>query len=78
VTETAEGAGRSALRAGTLGDLRARLPALTLRDQRRLDRRVSRFRSLPDGAARSEAYAELAAEVAAAEHRVQARRARYR
>jgi ATP-dependent helicase HrpA len=46
-----------------------------LRDQRRLDGRASRLRSLQDPAARSRAVAELAAEVAAAEQRVGARRA---
>ena len=75
MTEAAEGSGGSARTAGTLGDLRARLPGLTLRDQRRLDRRASRVRSLRDAPARSAALTELAAEVAAAERRVEARRA---
>jgi len=75
VTETAEGSGGSGPRASTLGDLRARLPGLMLRDQRRLDGRASRMRSLHNPAARSRAVAELAAEVAAAEQRVGTRRA---
>ncbi len=75
VTEIARGSGGSDLRASTLGDLRARLPGLMLRDRRRLDRRADRVRSLRDPAARTDAVAELAAEVAAAEQRIEARRA---
>ena len=75
MTENAGGSGGPVPRAGTLGDLRARLPGLMLRDQRRLGRRAAGIRSLHDGGARSEALAELAAEVAAAEQRVEARRA---
>jgi ATP-dependent helicase HrpA len=46
-----------------------------LRDQRRLERRTGRARSLRDPAARTQAVAELAADVAAAEQRIEARRA---
>jgi ATP-dependent helicase HrpA len=59
----------------SLTDLRARLPGLTLRDQRLLERRASRIRSLREAGARSNALADLTAEVAAAEQRVEARRA---
>src|SRR4029077_11706321 len=75
VTEIAGGSGGSAPRASTLGDLRARLPGLMLRDRRRLDRRADRVPSLRVAAARRDAVAELAAEVAAAEQRIKARRA---
>ncbi len=59
----------------SLADLRARLPGLTLRDERRLAGRADRARSLRDAGARAQAVAGLAAEVAAAEQRVAARRA---
>ena len=58
----------------TLAQLRASLPALMLRDQQRLGRRADRVGSLRDAAARERAIAELAAEVGAAEERVQSRR----
>ncbi len=58
----------------TLAQLRARLPALMLRDQQRLARRADRARSLPTGA-REAAVAGLETEVAAAEERIAARRA---
>ncbi len=57
-----------------LAQVRARLPELTLRDQRRLGRRADRAGSLRDPAARSQAVGELAAEVAEAAARVAARR----
>ncbi|MBO0823595.1 MAG: ATP-dependent RNA helicase HrpA, partial [Actinobacteria bacterium] len=59
----------------TLGELRARLLQLTLRDERRLGRRADRVRSLRDPGARSRAVAELAAEVAVAVQRIETRRA---
>ena len=58
----------------TLAQLRARLPALMLRDQQRLTRRADRARSVPAGA-REAAIADLEAEVAAAEQRIAVRRA---
>jgi ATP-dependent RNA helicase HrpA len=75
VTETAGDAGGSAPRGSTLADLRARVPGLMLRDQRRLERRADRLRSLREPAARSRAVTEMAADMAAAEHRIDARRA---
>ncbi len=59
----------------SLAALRARLPELMLRDERRLARRADRVRSLQDADARARAIAELAADVTAAEQRVAARRA---
>ncbi len=59
----------------SLAALRARLPELMLRDEHRLARRADRARSLRDVGARSQAIAELAADVAVAEERVAARRA---
>jgi ATP-dependent helicase HrpA len=58
----------------SLAQLRARLPELTLRDQRRLARRADLAGSQRDPATREQAVTELAAEVAAAEQRVAARR----
>jgi ATP-dependent helicase HrpA len=58
-----------------LTDLTARLPELTLRDQHRLGRRVGRARKLRGAEARRAAVAEIAAEVDAAERRVERRRA---
>jgi len=58
----------------TLAHLRARLPGLMLRDQRRLARRADRAASLREPADRDRAVAALAGEVAAAEQRMQARR----
>jgi ATP-dependent helicase HrpA len=59
----------------SLAALRARLPELMLRDERRLARQADRVRSLRDGDARARAIGELAADVAAAQQRVAARRA---
>ena len=59
-----------------LPDLRAPLPELMLRDQRRLRRRLDRARKLGDPKARQAAAASLAAELEAAERRVARRRAR--
>jgi ATP-dependent helicase HrpA len=59
----------------SLAPLRARLPALMLLDQYRLARRADRVLAMRDAAAREQATAELAAEVAAAEERVRKRRA---
>ncbi|HEY2313489.1 MAG TPA: AAA family ATPase, partial [Streptosporangiaceae bacterium] len=58
----------------TLAQLRARLPALMLRDQYRLARRADRVGSVADADARGRAIAELEGQVTAAEQRVQARR----
>ncbi|MGO8960423.1 MAG: ATP-dependent RNA helicase HrpA [Streptosporangiaceae bacterium] len=58
----------------SLALLRARLPELMLRDQRRLGRRADRARSLRDPAARMQAVAELESEIAEAAARVAARR----
>jgi ATP-dependent helicase HrpA len=60
----------------TLAQLRARLPALTLRDQHRLAGRADRATAVAEAAAREQAIAELEAEVMAAEQRIQGRRAR--
>ncbi|HEY2079410.1 MAG TPA: ATP-dependent RNA helicase HrpA [Streptosporangiaceae bacterium] len=54
--------------------LRARLPALMLADQRRLTRRADRALTMRDAAARERALGQLAADVAAAEQRIEARR----
>ena len=59
----------------SLAQLRARLPALMLADQRRLGRRADRALTMRDAAAREQAIGDLAAEVAAAEQRIEARRA---
>jgi len=58
----------------SLAELRARLPALMLRDQHRLARRADRVAGMRDAAARERAAAELAAEITTAEQRVQSRR----
>ena len=58
----------------TLAQLRARLPGLMLRDQRRLARRADRAASMREPGDRDRAVAALAGEVAAAEQRMQARR----
>ncbi len=58
----------------SLAELRARLPELMLRDQRRLGRRADRAASLRDPAARALATAELDAQVTEAAGRVAARR----
>jgi ATP-dependent helicase HrpA len=56
------------------GDLRRRLPALMLSDERRLRRRLDRARSQRDGAKRAAALARAAEEITAAERRVATRR----
>ncbi|MDF5758135.1 ATP-dependent RNA helicase HrpA [Spongiactinospora sp. TRM90649] len=58
-----------------LDELRARLPELTLRDQRRLRRRLEGARKVRDRAAQHKIATEIAADVDAAELRVAARRA---
>ncbi|HEX6255596.1 MAG TPA: ATP-dependent RNA helicase HrpA, partial [Euzebyales bacterium] len=57
-----------------VADLRARLPQLTLRDERRLRRRLDRVRRR-DGEARAEALAAVAGEIDRAEQHVARRRA---
>ena len=57
----------------SLAQLRARLPELMLADQRRLARRADRAAALREADARTQAIAELQADVAAAEQRMQAR-----
>ncbi|WP_061291755.1 ATP-dependent RNA helicase HrpA [Herbidospora cretacea] len=59
----------------TLSDLQTRLSGLTLRDQRRLRRRVDGVRKVRDPKARQKILTELSGEVEAAEARVAARRA---
>ena len=59
----------------SLAELRACLPQLMLRDERRLVRSADRAGSLRDTGARARAVAELATEVAIARQRVDARRA---
>ncbi|WP_053205301.1 ATP-dependent RNA helicase HrpA [Jiangella muralis] len=59
----------------TLADLRARLPELMLRDERRLARRLDGVRKVRDGEALTSALAEIAHEVDAAERRVARRQA---
>ena len=59
-----------------LADLQARLPALMLRDQRRLQRRIDVARKLRDPEARLASTSTIAADVDAAELRVARRRAR--
>ncbi|MFF4653214.1 ATP-dependent RNA helicase HrpA [Streptomyces sp. NPDC001380] len=56
-------------------DLQARLPELTLRDQRRLERRLDGARRVRDPDARGTIAAEIEAEIAEAELRVEQRRA---
>ncbi|RJL34327.1 ATP-dependent RNA helicase HrpA [Bailinhaonella thermotolerans] len=58
-----------------LSDLQSRLPGLTLRDEHRLRRRVDGVRKVRNPKARDTILGELAAEVEAAEARVEARRA---
>ena len=57
-----------------LADLRARLPELSLRDERRLARRLDGLRKVRDDDARTAAVSEITAEVAAAERRIERRR----
>ncbi len=58
-----------------LADLRARLPDVALRDQRRLRRRIEGARKVKDAASRQAIAAEIAADVDAAEQRIAHRRA---
>ncbi|WP_156755999.1 ATP-dependent RNA helicase HrpA [Actinokineospora pegani] len=58
----------------TLADLRDRLPELMARDERRLGRRLEGLRKTRDPGKRAQALAAVAAEVAAAEARLAARR----
>ncbi|OUC95082.1 ATP-dependent RNA helicase HrpA [Streptosporangium minutum] len=58
-----------------LADLHARLPELTLRDQRRLRRRLDGARKVRNRAAQQKIAAEIAADIEKAERRVAARRA---
>ncbi|WP_116952687.1 ATP-dependent RNA helicase HrpA [Jiangella endophytica] len=62
-------------RTDTLADLRARLPELMLRDERRLARRLDGVRKLRDAEAKTSALAEIAQEFDAAERRLQRRQA---
>ncbi|CAM3875065.1 ATP-dependent RNA helicase HrpA [Kibdelosporangium persicum] len=59
----------------TLADLAQRLPALTLRDERRLGRRLEGVRKVRKPAARQAVIEQIAADIAAAEKKVGARRA---
>jgi ATP-dependent helicase HrpA len=58
----------------SLAELRAALPSLMLRDQRRLDRRIHQVAGLRDVAGRDQALSRLTSELDAAAARVQARR----
>ena len=58
----------------SLAPLRARMPGLMLRDQRRLGRRAGQAAALRDTGAREQALGQVSAELAAAEARVEARR----
>ncbi|WP_035845464.1 ATP-dependent RNA helicase HrpA [Kitasatospora azatica] len=60
--------------APTIGELAARLPELTLRDQQRIGRRLDGARRVRKAEAREAIAAELAAEVAKAEQRIEQRR----
>ena len=57
-----------------LASLRARLPGLMLRDQRRLGRRAEKAAGLRDTAAREQALGQVQAEIEAAAARVEARK----
>ncbi|MWA02274.1 ATP-dependent RNA helicase HrpA [Actinomadura sp. LD22] len=57
-----------------LADLRARLPELMLRDRHRLRRRIDGTQKMRDAARRAKVAEEIAAEVEAAERRVERRR----
>ncbi|MBW9213473.1 ATP-dependent RNA helicase HrpA [Mumia sp. zg.B53] len=59
----------------TVGELRTRLREVTLRDERRLRRRLDRAASQRDAARRTEQLADVEKDVAAAEARAAARRA---
>jgi ATP-dependent helicase HrpA len=58
----------------SLAELRARLPELMPRDQRRLGRRLQNAAALRDAAARGQAFGQLTAELEAAAARLEARR----
>src|SRR5215471_3296800 len=58
----------------SLAELRARLPGLMPRDQRRLGRRMESAAALRDTTARDEAFGQVTAEMEAAAARVEARR----
>ena len=58
-----------------LADLHARLPELTLRDQRRLRRRLDGARRIRNRAARQKIAAEITSDIEKAERRVAPRRA---
>ena len=58
----------------SLAELRARLPALMLHDQRRLARRVDKAAGVRDTGEREQALAQVLGELAAAEARVEERR----
>src|SRR5262244_873263 len=58
----------------SLAELRARLPGLLPRDQRRLSGRLEHAATLPNASARDEAVGQVAAELEAAAARVEARR----
>jgi ATP-dependent helicase HrpA len=58
----------------SLAELRARLPGLTPRDQRRLGRRLDSAAALRDAAARDRAFGQVTTELEAAAARVEARR----
>ncbi|QKG27356.1 ATP-dependent RNA helicase HrpA [Actinomadura verrucosospora] len=57
-----------------LADLRARLPELMLRDQHRLRRRIDGTQKMRDAARRAKVAEEIAADLEAAERRVERRR----
>lgn len=57
-----------------LADLRARLPELMLRDQHRLRRRIDGAQKMRDAARRAKVAEEIAADVEAAQRRVERRR----
>jgi ATP-dependent helicase HrpA len=59
----------------SINELRARLPELMLRDERRLRRRLDDVRKLRDEAARTRTLGKITTEVESAERRVQRRRA---
>ncbi|HEY0559047.1 MAG TPA: ATP-dependent RNA helicase HrpA [Frankiaceae bacterium] len=58
-----------------LTELQSRLPALTLRDERRIGRRLDGVRRMKDADRQAEALAQVADDLAAAEQRVAARAA---
>ena len=61
--------------APTVGELAARLPELTLRDQQRIGRRLDGARRVRKPEAQQKITAELAAEIDKAELRIEQRRA---